>query len=334
MLVLGNRSLYFHFTDFWKVKSNEAIEITPFHLFQLMGIGQPHNSHYCVQHCMENDILMAIYKKPAFGRKAHLDLSLPGQLMSYTPLPTLSIAVTSWPIRTMDTNIVWLPNESLIEKVYHCTKHPGVCFYRSRHSHHVKDHMESCTTETNIVSVQQAYGNISTHMSRLVREKILPEELLDYKVAHMCAFDIETVNRDQESDLIPISIAVASTLDQPRYFERASSSPEDGLKMIYDFLNYLDHLQSLHLARLVKLIENYKHLEILNRCLSLPPEIEKAWKLITNDIINNELIEQSYQQERKRFSQMRRLEALMMLNIFGFNSGIVCFNIVQIMEIF
>ena len=83
-----------------------------------------------------------------------------------------------------------------------------------------------------------------------------------------------------------------------------------------------------------ELIENYKHLEILNRCLSLPPEIEKAWKLITNDIINNELIEQSYQQERKRFSQMRRLEALMMLNIFGFNSGIVCFNIIQIMEIF
>lgn len=171
--------------------------------------------------------------------------------MGYSTLPSVNIGVSSWPIRTMNTSILWLPGENLIEKVYICTKHPDVCFYQSKFSQNVKDHMETCTTETRVKSVQQQYGNISTHMSRLVRDKILPEELLDYKVAHMCTFDIETVNRDQESDVVPISIAAASTLDGNRYFERASSAPEDGLKMIFDFLDYLDHLQSLHLARFV-----------------------------------------------------------------------------------
>ena len=110
--------------------------------------------------------------------------------------------------------------------------------------------MEICSVETNVKSVQRSYGDIKTHVSSLVKDKILPESLLDFKVTDLACYDIETVNRDVEgdSDLMPISIAVASTLEDTRYFERSSSSPEDGLKMVAEFLDYLDHLQSVHLA--------------------------------------------------------------------------------------
>ena len=85
----------------------------------------------------------------------------------------------------------------------------------------------------------------------MVKDKILPETLLDFKVTDLACFDIETVDRnvEGESDLMPISIAVASTLEDTKYFERSSSSPEDGVKLVADFLDYLDHLQSVHLAR-------------------------------------------------------------------------------------
>ena len=151
----------------------------------------------------------------------------------------------------MHSSISWLPNDELIEKVYYCTKHPEICFYRSKYSHHVKDHMETCSVETNVKSVQHSYGDIKTHISSLVKDKILPETLLDFKVTDLVCFDIETVNRDDEgeSDLRPISIAVASTLEDTKYFERSTSSPEDGLKLVADFLDYLDHLQSVYLAR-------------------------------------------------------------------------------------
>ena len=80
MLVFQNKYNYFYEADFRLVKSAQPVEITPFHLFQLIGLSQPHNSHHCIQHCLDNDILMGVYKKPAEGQKAHLDLNLPGKL--------------------------------------------------------------------------------------------------------------------------------------------------------------------------------------------------------------------------------------------------------------
>ena len=53
----------------------------------------------------------------------------------------------------------------------------------------------------------------------------------------------------------------------------------------------------------------------------LPPEILQAWEDINNEILHKELFEQGYHQETKRFAQKRRLESLMMLNCYGFNSG-------------
>ena len=79
MLVFQNRYNYFYETDFRRVKSTQPVKITPFHLFQLIGLSQPLNSHHCIQHCLDNDILMGVYKKPTEGRKAHLDMNLPGK---------------------------------------------------------------------------------------------------------------------------------------------------------------------------------------------------------------------------------------------------------------
>ena len=53
----------------------------------------------------------------------------------------------------------------------------------------------------------------------------------------------------------------------------------------------------------------------------LPSEILQAWEDINNEIVHQELNEQGFQQEQKRFVQQRQLESLMMLNCYGFNSG-------------
>ena len=48
----------------------------------------------------------------------------------------------------------WLPNRSLIQKQFKCTKYPGKCMYKTNQSCHYNRHLETCTDETTVKSKQ------------------------------------------------------------------------------------------------------------------------------------------------------------------------------------
>ena len=48
----------------------------------------------------------------------------------------------------------WLPNRSLIQKQFKCTKYPGKCLYKTNQSCHYNRHVETCTDETIVTSKQ------------------------------------------------------------------------------------------------------------------------------------------------------------------------------------
>ena len=164
---------------------------------------------------------------------------------------TVNIAVQDWPIQSIDAQISWLPSTNLIEKLFYCDKFPGKCTYQCTEARDLQRHMSRCRIDAVIKPIQTYYGQQRHFLSDLIENNILSEELENYQVKEIVTFDIETVVRelDDGNDLIPISIAVASTLAPIQYFERESSEPEAGLKLISDFLDYLDHLQSLYLER-------------------------------------------------------------------------------------
>ena len=79
-------------------------------------------------------------------------------------------------------------------------------------------------------------------MDDLIENKNLSEEFRDFSVDHFLCFDIEVVqkNDSEEKLLTPISIGVGSTFDMDQYFERKSSSPNDGDLLVFEFMNYLE----------------------------------------------------------------------------------------------
>ena len=109
-------------------------------------------------------------------------------------------------------------------------------------------HEENCKVETVVKSKQQSYGRPYNMMEDLIENDILSEEMRNFTIDHFTVYDIETVQTsiDGEERLIPISIAVSSTFTEDRYFERKSSSPEDGEKMVSEFMNYLVEINELY----------------------------------------------------------------------------------------
>ena len=109
-------------------------------------------------------------------------------------------------------------------------------------------HEETCTVETTVTAEQQPHGKPSHLVDDLIEAGILSEELRSFSIDHFCVYDIEVVQKSigEEERLVPISIAVSSTFTEDRYFERKSSSPEDGDEMISNFMNYLVEINTLY----------------------------------------------------------------------------------------
>ena len=103
----------------------------------------------------------------------------------------------------------------------------------------------------------------------------------------------------------PVSIAVASTLDGPKYFEKADDTLEAGYQMVKQFMDYLMNLQE-------KLVNN------------LEPEIEKAISFLQTE--KEELFNpQRYQSKaelNKLYGYFKNYEVL---KVFGFNSRYVTY---------
>ena len=128
-----------------------------------------------------------------------------------------------------------------------CSKNE-FCFYQSTESANVRIHEENCKVETQVTGKQIPYGKPYNMIEDLIENEILSEEMRNFTIDHFTVFDIETcqIVVDNEERLIPISIAVASTFTEDRYFERESSSPEDGDKMVSNFMNYLVEINELY----------------------------------------------------------------------------------------
>ena len=112
----------------------------------------------------------------------------------------------------------------------------------------MKTHEETCSVETVVTADQQPYGKPNDMIDELIRNEILSEEMRNFSIDHFCVYDIEVVQKDidGETRLIPISIAVSSTFTEDRYFERKTSSPEDGDKMVSDFMEFLTEIYELY----------------------------------------------------------------------------------------
>ena len=102
---------------------------------------------------------------------------------------------------------------------------------------------------------------------------------------------------------VPVSIAVASTLDGPRYFEKTDDTLEAAYQMVCEFMDYLVELQQ-------KLLDN------------LEPEIQKAISFLQAEK------EETF--NPRKFKSKSELNSLYnyfknyeVLKVFGFNSRFV-----------
>ena len=115
-------------------------------------------------------------------------------------------------------------------------------------SANLKIHEETCTAETLVKAKQTAYGKPTSLIDELIAGQVLSEDMRDFCMTNFIVYDIEVVQNkvEEETRLIPISIAVASTFTEDRYFERKSSLPEDGDLMVSDFMDYLTELNTIY----------------------------------------------------------------------------------------
>ena len=153
-------------------------------------------------------------------------------------------------------------------------------------------HMKSCTDVQKVDGKELCFGSQDDVASQ-IREFIN----LDFdfsRQTHFCVYDIETF--DNGGILTPVSIAIASTMEGPRYFERANSSLEAGVKMVKDFMRYLDHLQN-----------------VLVTCS--PTEVEQALEVIVYELENA-----SYECKQSLRGMYTYLKKYHTLKTFGFNS--------------
>ena len=62
----------------------------------------------------------------------------------------------------------WLPNRSLIQKQFKCTKYPGKCMYKTNQSCNFNRHLETCTDETIVTSKQVGFTLYSSYDIRKI----------------------------------------------------------------------------------------------------------------------------------------------------------------------
>ena len=151
--------------------------------------------------------------------------------------PIINCAVEDWP----SNYLYWLPCQSLVDKEMVCTKSP-TCKFTFEYESELKRHEKICSMEQKVVSKQKLYGSPKSKLQEIIEAGYLPESFQSYRNTTLSTFDIETVQVQEKLQVI--SIAVGSTLDQVKYFERNSSAPEDYQKLVDQFMEYLIELQT------------------------------------------------------------------------------------------
>ena len=112
-----------------------------------------------------------------------------------------------------ETHFYWIPNNSIVQKRFYCTKLPGICEVYFKTKQHLSDHMKICTNETKIksyqvsinrifyythVSLQATYGCDSSLLKQAIKMKYLPESFASYRQQFLACWDIETLEAKQD----------------------------------------------------------------------------------------------------------------------------------------
>ena len=174
----------------------------------------------------------------------------------------------------------------------------------------MKRHERSCTDRQTIKLKQKVYGCDSDEHARI--KKLFPRGFTIPK--DVTTFDIETLEAQDKSSedirLNLLSIAVASTLGESKYFVRKSSEPSASAELVEEFMDYLCELS----VKKSKELPSYVHeeLEKVNKQIEIADIERKAEKKYRQKVDT-----QCFNLKRKKDTILK----CMKLNIYGFNSG-------------
>ena len=210
--------------------------------------------------------------------------------IDWEPKAVINIGIKSWPAES----IWWLPSDNLILTKFTCTKFPGICQFECTRQTYLDRHIETCEAETQISSRRKYYGQSQTIMDEICDKGYLPSHFRHFRVTDLATVDIETC---QTNDILkPISIAVGSTFEPPKYFERRLSSAKDFQILINEFMTYLFELHEQ---------------------IQMPDEIIDAIEQLSNEQRSQKF---SSEQSKKQ-TYKRHLQKYSQLNCYGFNSS-------------
>ena len=226
-IIFGDRHGYFIDCNYELLKSRDPIKIQINSLTNLLDLSPfdlVSGYHGIVNIYKIKQIKNKHGKELLVGVRHH---GVPG----LTPKAAVNIAVDTWP----PTETFWLPSSNLIQNRFFCKTKK--CGFSSDRTDHLKTHEEKCTGIQEIIPKQTLYGLKDDCHTKL--KKIFNMDIPNQN--HLAVYDIETFNNGKH--LIVVSIAVASTLDDPKYFQRINDDPESGYLLVKQFMEYLLFLQ-------------------------------------------------------------------------------------------
>ena len=293
MIVFRERTNIFYLEeDFPNLHSPAPIRASPSAITSIYGLPVLDLDHL-EQYEDDNKIRINVLK--IVERRKHNKTVLRAQKHYTTPgckqnaNPKIDVAVESWP----STQLYWLPCSSLIESQMVCTV-TETCKFTFEWPADLKKHEKICSAEQTVVGEQKYYGSGKTVMDDIIADGYLPDSFKNYRNKTITTFDIETV---QECELVKtISIAVSSSIDGTKYFERETSAKEDFQKLVNEFMAYLIELKDQ---------------------IELPEEIENALAELEEEI---SALERGLKKSRL-LKYSNHLKLYRKLNTFGFNSS-------------
>ena len=245
LIIFGDKHGFFIDTDYTNLKASAPVEIQFNSLLRMFNIEQfnLHDQYInrvniykikLVRNRQGIEILQGVRHYTVPGLSAHADLN---------------IAVDVWPPQT----VYWLPSTNLFQNENFCKIEK--CEYRANRIDNLKRHEKNCTNVQKVTPKQELYGRKNDVISKL--KNIFNFDL--ERQTHMVVYDIETFNNGKM--LVPVSIATASTLDEPKYFQRANDDPESGYRLVEEFMEYLLKLQKELVKKQKNIAEKASYIE-------------------------------------------------------------------------
>ena len=284
-----NKDDFFYGKDYQNVKSLEPIAVEINVLMKLLG----HQSINLETEYLETiNVYHLRQVKDKNGKKRMV-----GFYSRFVPTGTdgfVNIGVQNWPSK----DVYWLPSQNLVSNTFLCSKTEN-CYYRTNRRFNIEKHERKCTDVQQVLSCQEEFGSQNDEVTKA--SKIMDIDLSQFRQKNFCCFDIETFGKNDVC--VPVSIAVASTLDGPKYFEKTDDSPEATHQMVSDFMEYLLELQE-------KLVNN------------LDPQIKQTISFLQaekEEIFNPK----KYKSKREITTMLNYFKNYEVLKIYGFNSRLV-----------